>query len=129
VTDETATISRDFTRENLVELRHEVQRRAERYGMTGTALYRFVVAVYELTTNAIRYGGGRGRLELWSANSRLHCRVTDRGPGLPDGYEIRRPSPDALDGRGLWLARQGCESLNVERTGGATMITLTGGPV
>jgi anti-sigma regulatory factor (Ser/Thr protein kinase) len=119
-------LSRDFTGDTLVEVRHEVERRAARHGLTGVALYRFVVAVNELTTNAVRHGGGRGRLDLWSAGARLLCRVTDRGPGLPAGYEIRRPASYAADGRGLWLASQGGEDLAVRRQDGATVITLTG---
>jgi anti-sigma regulatory factor (Ser/Thr protein kinase) len=122
-------LSRDFTGDTLVEVRREVERRAERHGMSGVALYRFVVAVNELTTNAVRHGGGRGRLDLWSAGARLLCRVTDHGPGLPSGYEIRRPASDASDGRGLWLARQGGEDLAVQREGDSTVITLTGAPV
>jgi len=120
--------SRPFSHESLREVRHDVQRRAERHGLTGVALYRFVVAVNEITTNAVQHGGGQGRLEMWTSGDRVHCRVTDQGPGLPPGYEIRPPSSRAQSGRGLWIASQGCDAFEVRRADGVTTVTLTGGP-
>jgi serine/threonine-protein kinase RsbW len=118
-------LARDFDRTGLVQLRHEVTRIAERNGLTDPARYRFVVAVNEITTNAVRHGGGRGRVELWRSGDQLYCRVSDDGPGIP-GAVLRnraRPPMDALSGRGLWLARQGCE-LTAHSDGRGTTVTL-----
>ncbi|MEU4422385.1 ATP-binding protein [Actinoplanes sp. NPDC024001] len=110
-------LTREVTLESLVDVRHEVERCAAREGLADLALYRFVVAVNELTTNAVRHGGGRGQLILWRSGDRLHCRVTDRGPGPPAHRQLRRPGADAHGGRGLWLAHHGVERLTVDDAG------------
>ena len=107
-------LARDFTAGTLVALRHDVERHAAGQGLDGLPLYRFVVAVNELTTNAVRHGGGRGHLTLWRTGDRLHCQVTDHGPGLPVLQSLAMPSPEAVGGRGLLLARHGTERLTAD---------------
>jgi anti-sigma regulatory factor (Ser/Thr protein kinase) len=121
-------LARDFDHETLVAVRHQVQRCAEQNGLSGLELYRFVVAVNEITTNAVRHGGGTGRLELWRSDNRLYCQVTDRGPGLPAGHPKgeHRPPLDAISGRGLWLARQSAETLTMHSGTNGTSVTVTG---
>ncbi|GGQ48483.1 ATP-binding protein [Couchioplanes azureus] len=119
-------LTRDFDLATLVALRHEVHRWAQRHGLADLALYRFVVAVNEITTNAVRHGGGRGRIELWRTGDRLHCRVTDRGTGLPaDRRRPGRPDPQAVGGRGLWLATAGIDDLLIDTGRHGTKITLS----
>ena len=49
-----------------------------------------------LVENAIRHGTSRlsasGTLEVsaWRSGDRLHVRVRDNGPGLPDGWSLER---------------------------------------
>ncbi|MEU4234280.1 ATP-binding protein [Nonomuraea sp. NPDC026600] len=77
-----------------------------------------------MTTNAVRYGGGGGRLSLWQASDRLHCQVTDSGPGLPwPDKRSHRPVPPG-SGRGPWLARQWVNHLTIESDANATTVTL-----
>ncbi|WP_336207299.1 ATP-binding protein [Nonomuraea sp. LPB2021202275-12-8] len=107
-------LTRDFDRDTLVPLRREVERCGERHRLTGAPLYRFVVAVNEITTNAVRHGGGRGRLKLWLGEGRLYCRVTDRGPGLLAQHAEPAPPPStSTSGRGLLLARHGVSRLTI----------------
>ncbi|MEU4234286.1 ATP-binding protein [Nonomuraea sp. NPDC026600] len=124
--DEALELQYDFDFDTLVTVRRLVERYAERRRLTGQDLYRFVVAVNEITTNAVRYGGGGGRLSLWQAGGRLHCRVTDSGPGLPRPYEHgHRPvPPGSSSGRGLWLARQWVNHLTIESDANGTTVTL-----
>jgi anti-sigma regulatory factor (Ser/Thr protein kinase) len=119
-------VARDFDATELVALRHEVTRIAERSGLADPDRYRFVVAVNEITTNAVRHGGGRGRIELWRTGDYLHCRISDNGPGIPTEVLSNRARPplDALNGRGLWLARQGC-AFRAESGSAGTTVTLT----
>jgi anti-sigma regulatory factor (Ser/Thr protein kinase) len=119
-------LTRDFDFHTLVQVRHEVERCGVRAGLTDRELYLFVVAVNEVITNAVRHGGGKGRLSLWRDGHRLHCRVVDQGPGIPPGsHGERRPAPDTIGGRGLWLARQSCESLTVDTGAHGSAVTLT----
>ena len=123
----TDTLSRDFTRADLVALRHDVADFAARNGLADLALHRFVVAAGELATNAVHHGGGAGRLEAWRTGNVLHCRVTDAGPGLPATYRQHRdsPSPRALSGRGLWLARRNTDTMTIDSRSSGTTITVT----
>ncbi|GID33237.1 ATP-binding protein [Paractinoplanes brasiliensis] len=117
-------LARDFTIENIVELRHAVTRLAEDNGLADVALYRFVIAVHEIAVNAIRHGGGQGRLEMWRADAHLHCRISDHGPGMPTAPGRPVPAITATTGRGLWLARRSCQmTTRVDDAG--TTITLT----
>jgi anti-sigma regulatory factor (Ser/Thr protein kinase) len=115
----------DFDGGGLLALRHEVTRIAERSGLADPDRYRFVVAVNEITTNAVRHGGGRGRIEIWRTDDHLYCRISDNGPGIPRAVLSNRARPplDALSGRGLWLARQGCH-FTAETDSGGTTVTL-----
>ncbi|TXK34369.1 ATP-binding protein [Nonomuraea sp. C10] len=118
-------LSRDFDLESLISLRREVERRSEEEGLTGLALYRFVVAVNEITTNSVRHGGGHGRLTLWKGADRLYCEVTDRGRGLPPGRERAQPPPStSANGRGLLLARHGASRLSIHSDGDGTSVML-----
>jgi len=110
----------DFDRGSIVAVRRAIERHSERAGLTDPELHRFVVAVNEIVTNAVRHGGGSGRVRLWLEGARLHCRVTDSGAGIPPERRraTARPAPDTVGGWGLWLARQGCDALTVDAGAG-----------
>lgn len=125
-------LARHFTLDGLVALRHDLERAAAGHGLAGLELYRFVVAVNELTTNAVRHGGGSGNLALWHTTSPepgaggwLHCRVTDWGKGLPADHRLRMPPADAIGGRGLWLAHHSVEQLVIDSDGRGTSVTVS----
>lgn len=121
----TELFTHDFDRDSLTALRHDVARLAEHHGLTGLTGYRFVVAVNEITTNAVRHGGGGGHIRVWRTGGQLYCQVSDRGPGLPGGLagHTTRPPADATSGRGLWLAQRGCHlTASSDRHG--TTVTL-----
>ncbi len=86
-----------------------------------------VTAVNEVLVNALAHGRAPVELALWVEPSKLTCRVSDAGPGVPDrlaGY--RYPAPTGP--RGLWLARQSCEELLVaDSPGGGCSVLLTTG--
>nr|BFE82333.1 hypothetical protein GCM10020093_049340 [Planobispora longispora] len=122
--DHVDLLVRDFDLDTLVAVRHEVEHCAEQHGLTGLTLYRFVVAINEITTNAVRHGGGTGRLRLWRAGDRIYCEVTDRGPGLSVSAGNRAAPVESANGRGLWLARRGVRRFTMRTGAGGTSITL-----
>jgi anti-sigma regulatory factor (Ser/Thr protein kinase) len=69
-----------------------------------------VLAVHELAANAVRHGGGAGRVQLRTADGALHCVVSDAGPATIDGH-ARAGTAVAVQpwlfkpGHGLWLVR------------------------
>jgi anti-sigma regulatory factor (Ser/Thr protein kinase) len=104
-------------------LRHAIASAAATAGLSGERLDDFVVAVNELLTNAVRHGGGGGRLQLWREPDAVVCEVRDEGPGLPvDGFDHRnRPAPDQPGGRGLWLAGRLTDSFETTTGDGTTV--------
>lgn len=118
---------RDFDRASITSVRQEVERHSARAGLAEPALYRYVVAVHEVITNAVRHGGGTGRVRLWRDGPRLHCQVIDNGAGIPveRRASTQRPEPGTIGGWGLWLARQGCDALTVDCAGRGSAVTLT----
>ena len=93
------------------------------------ALEDFLLAVDEMTTNALRHGRPPVDLRLWADEKRLVCTVTDRGAGLQDpfiGYGPAHGDDLSLGGMGLWLARQLCDHVDISRSGdGATVRLIT----
>jgi anti-sigma regulatory factor (Ser/Thr protein kinase) len=108
-------LTRSFDAAAVRDLRHAVARCAARAGLAGSALDDFVLAVNELMTNAVRHGGGLGRLRLWIADGGLVCEVTDEGGGITDAWVDgrRRPAPHVPGGWGLWLARELSRTMTV----------------
>ena len=93
-----------------------------------------MVAVNELLTNAVRHGGGRGRVALWQAGGWVVCEVSDSGPGLPATAprQPARPSATQPGGWGLWLAEELTDAFDLAtgRTGTTVRVSSrTPGPV
>jgi anti-sigma regulatory factor (Ser/Thr protein kinase) len=86
-----------------------------------------VVAVNELLTNAVRHGGGLGRVALWCADGSVVCEVTDAGSGLAGPAEVRptRPAADQTGGWGLWLAEELTDSFQLTTGDGGTTVRVS----
>jgi anti-sigma regulatory factor (Ser/Thr protein kinase) len=92
------------------------------------ALEDFLLAVDEMTTNALRHGRPPVDLRLWADADRLVCTVTDRGSGLQDpfiGYGPAHGDDLSLGGMGLWLARQLCDHVDITATDDGVRVRLT----
>jgi anti-sigma regulatory factor (Ser/Thr protein kinase) len=115
-----------FTGADLARLRRCLDDVARLAGLDEPRRSEFVLAVHEVTGNAIQHGGGRGRARLWYVDGALRCRVTDDGPGLTDAaIPAALPAPDfGEDGRGLWLARELSDRLHITGGEGSAIVTL-----
>ncbi len=110
-------LSEVFDHSRVTALRHSVMSCARAAGLTGDRLEDFVVAANELMTNAVRHGGGTGRVVVWHAEGEIFCVVCDRGAGLTrPPAKPGRPSADIPGGWGLWLAQELTDGMQV-RTG------------
>jgi anti-sigma regulatory factor (Ser/Thr protein kinase) len=113
-----------FAGEQLGALRQALTRWAgeERLGAAPTE--ELVLAVNELATNSIRYGGGRGRLLLWRDSGALVCEVQDEGH-IQDPLTGRSPpAPNQHRGRGLWLVHQLCDHVQIHSTPAGTAVRV-----
>jgi anti-sigma regulatory factor (Ser/Thr protein kinase) len=103
----TPVLDQTFDAGGLIALRSAVAAYAAELG-AGRRVDDVVLIAHELSSNAIRHGGGSGRLRLWRDDYRLMCRVSDGGPGLTDAANAgaEPPAPQVPGGRGLWMARR-----------------------
>ena len=116
----------DFTR-----LRRLVAGQCAAAGLTGSRLDDFVLAVHEITANAVMHAGSGGRLILRRAANGLRCLISDHAledPGVSvprarDGYEPCEPAA-AESGRGLWLAAQLTDELSITSGPNDTVVSL-----
>lgn len=83
-----------------------------------------VLAVNEAATNSVRHGGGHGRLAVWIEDGALICEVRDEGR-IEDPLVGRvRPRPEQLEGRGLYVANQLCDLVQVRSGPEGTAVRL-----
>jgi anti-sigma regulatory factor (Ser/Thr protein kinase) len=105
--------------------RRHVRATATAAGMDPHDADDLAAAVGEVAANAVVHGGGRGT--LWCGRERgvVVCVVHDGGAGPEDplaGYLV--PGDEAAEGRGLWLARRLCDSVEVTAGPDGTRVTL-----
>ncbi len=113
-----------YTAGSLTALRALVAEHAGQAGL-GIRTGDIVLAANEIATNSIRYGGGHGVLEIRRPRGDLVCDFRDDGR-LEDPLAGRaRPSPAQHGGRGLWLANQLCDLVQIRRDREGSLIRLT----
>lgn len=122
-----AALDQVFDEDSLHQLRATVAGCASALGVGPRHGDDLLIIAGELASNAIRHGGGRGRLRLWRTGDTIHCRVSDSGPGLadPGGVGRRRPPPAAAGGRGLWVVRQVAHEVRIDVGPTGTTVTAT----
>jgi anti-sigma regulatory factor (Ser/Thr protein kinase) len=130
-------LEQEFHARELHILREAVLACAIAAGMPESRATDVVLVAHELAANAIRHGGGRGRLCIWIAASALHCQVID--PGIP-GFDRNPPAGTASrgpavtrgpphwpyqPGHGLWLVRLAADSFTAMTGPGGSQVTAS----
>jgi anti-sigma regulatory factor (Ser/Thr protein kinase) len=123
LTPDHVALDQAFDLSGLYPLRAAVAAHATELGLHEQHISGLLIAATELATNAIRHGGGTGRLRMWRTDVTLHVQVSDDGPGITDPHLAgTRPVPlTAVGGRGLWIVRQLCDHLHIATMAGATI--------
>ncbi|MGH2858801.1 MAG: anti-sigma factor RsbA family regulatory protein [Solirubrobacteraceae bacterium] len=98
-----------FDSGELARLRRLVAEQAAAAGLAEGRADELVLAVNEIATNSIRHAGGCGELRIWHAGSRVTCEIRDRGHIADPLAGRRMPAIRAPGGRGLWIANQLCD--------------------
>jgi anti-sigma regulatory factor (Ser/Thr protein kinase) len=113
-----------YTARGLGAVRSLVARSGADAGLGETAREDLVLAINELVTNSVQYGGGGGTLRIWSEPGELVCDVRDRG-FIEDPLVGRLPPPvDQHGGRGLWLVNHLCDLVQVRSSPDGTTIRV-----
>lgn len=92
---------------DLAGVRAAVRARAAAAGMAPAAAVDLVTAVSEIAANAIAYADAPRTLRVAVQDGVLVCRVRDAGPGIGAPFAgFLTPTASAEAGRGIWLANQ-----------------------
>jgi anti-sigma regulatory factor (Ser/Thr protein kinase) len=102
-------------REGLIDVRELVRTAAVAAGLPAARVAEVVLAAHEIAMNALTHGRGRGAIRVWSDGNELVCEIEDRGPGIADpDTGVAPPDPSEPRGRGIWIARQLCQAVEIE---------------
>jgi anti-sigma regulatory factor (Ser/Thr protein kinase) len=113
-----------YTARGLGAVRSLISKRATEAGLDDTAREDLVLAINELVTNSVQYGGGGGTLRIWTETGALVCDVRDRG-FIDDPLVGRLPPPvDQHGGRGLWLVNHLCDLVQVRSSPDGTVVRV-----
>jgi len=83
-----------------------------------------ISAAHEVIANSLLHGGGRAGVSLWVEDGFMICEVTDRGLfDEPMAGRVQPPS-HGMGGRGLWMANQLCDLVQVRSQIDGTVVRL-----
>lgn len=105
-----------FAAGDLTTVRHRVRRWAAGAGMSPQRGDDLTLAVHEVLSNSVAYGGGRGRLRLWVEGPRVVAEICDAGRLADPLAGRRRPDLESTAGRGLWVVHQLCDLVETRTT-------------
>ena len=111
--------------DRLAAIRDMIHERVSPLGLASAELTRFVLAVNEAATNAIRHASGTGEVTVWYDGNRLVAEIRDSGPGINQRHAVHPPPVNALHGRGLWLIRQLVHHVSITNIPGGAVVRLT----
>lgn len=111
--------------EDLPAARRLIQERATAAGVLPGCAADLSIAANEVLTNALLHGGGARALRVWTEDNRFICQIEDEGPGIGNalaGYQP--PRSEGVGGRGLWVARQLVDLMQIDSGATGTIVRL-----
>jgi anti-sigma regulatory factor (Ser/Thr protein kinase) len=120
---------------DITRLRGLVARHCAAAGLTGSRLDDFVLAVHEISANAVVHAGAGGRLVLRRVADGLRCLIADTVPKTPpaglapghgdDGQATPGGAGEPTEsGPGLWLAATLADDLSITSGPVSTIVSL-----
>ena len=83
-----------------------------------------VLAVNELASNSVCYGGGSGTVRAWREDGTIMCEVDDGGHIYEPLAGRMQPTAGQSDGRGLWLVNQLCDLVQIRSSREGTSVRV-----
>jgi anti-sigma regulatory factor (Ser/Thr protein kinase) len=122
------TLDQWFDADALACLREAVLAEAVALGMPRGRADDVVLAVHELAANAVRHGGGTGRVQVQVADGALHCQVSDFGQAAAEAPVAAAAMADLRPwqlqhGHGLWLVRSLADRLAIAPSAAGSQVT------
>lgn len=108
----------------LREVRAWVGSHAAAAGLAPARARDLLLAVNEIATNSLTHGGGGGTVSVWVDGDALICEVRDGGQITDPLADRRRPPDEAPAGRGMWVANQICDLVQVRNSPAGTIVRL-----
>jgi serine/threonine-protein kinase RsbW len=112
----------EFGLADLGRIRRTVAMAAVASGLARDRADEVALAVNEIACNALVHGEPPARLRIWEGDGALTCQVSDAGEGIKDvraGQAL--PPAERIGGRGLWLARELSDAMEIRNVGGCTV--------
>lgn len=113
-----------FASHDLAAVRAWVDAHASRSGLGPSRSEDLVLAVNEIVTNSVRYGGGSGTLQMWDTADAVISEVDDHGHIDRPLIGREQPTLDQSSGFGLWIANQVCDLVQVRTFPGRSVVRL-----
>ena len=113
-----------FTVGDLAAVRRVVQRSSLAEGLVESSTDDLVLCVDEVASNSLLHGGGDGVLRMWREPTELICEISDAGSIADPLVGRENPAVDRLGGRGLWMANQLCDLVQVRSGASGTVVRL-----
>jgi anti-sigma regulatory factor (Ser/Thr protein kinase) len=113
-----------FGSEDLASVRRLILGHGLAAGLGAAAAGELVTAVNEVATNSIRHGGGSGKVRVWQEASTLVCEIRDGGRFDKPLVDRQRPSRNIAAPRGLWVANQLCDLVQIRTLPEGTVVRL-----
>jgi len=114
-----------FGIDDLPDLRALARRVATSAGLTAERVDDLTLSIGEMACNAIRHGQPPRTLTIWSAPGVVTCEASNLGEVGDVLVGRRRPVPDQLSGRGVWIMHQLCDLVQIRSVNDQTVVRLT----
>jgi len=113
-----------YNRARLAAVRKRVKEAAEQMGIGPRRAADLVAAASELAANSVAHGGGTGTMSIWREGNYLLIDFEDRGTIEEPLAGRLHPAADQQGGRGLWLANQLCDLVQIRSNALGTTVRV-----
>ncbi len=113
----------NFSDDDLLSVRRRVAEQARRAGLEPDRVDDLVING-QRSAKSLRYGRNHGYFRMWEESGSLICEIRDKGIIGDPLVERIRPPAHKPGGRGLWLANQLCDLVQIRATDTGTVVRL-----